>query len=108
MTEQFGRQGEHIAWIISETLKRGAEKVEVSQQAMDEYVDYFEATTIDQSDFLNSCPPSYFNNEGAKEHKWGLFRPWGAGWNDFMRFLREWREAGDMKGLELRVPEKAE
>jgi len=107
VTEQFGRQGEHIAWIIAEALKRGAKRVEPTRQAMDDYVAFFEATTIDQSDFLNSCPPSYFNNEGAKEHKWGLFRPWGAGWDDFMRFLREWRDKGDMEGLDLRIEEKA-
>ncbi len=107
VTEQFGRQGEHIAWIIAEALKRGADRVEVTKQAMDDYVAHFEATTIDQTDFLNACPPSYFNNDGAKEHKWGLFRPWGAGWHDFQRFLAEWREAGDMKGLELRIPAKA-
>lgn len=105
VTEQFGRQGEHIAWIIAEALKRGAERVEVTKEAMDAYVSHFEATTIDQSDFLNSCPPSYFNNEGATEHKWGLFRPWGAGWADFMRFLNEWRDKGDMEGLDVRIPE---
>ncbi|MCJ1961672.1 flavin-containing monooxygenase [Novosphingobium mangrovi (ex Hu et al. 2023)] len=108
VTEQFGRQGEHIAWIIGEALRRGAERVEPTRQAMEDYVAHFEATTIDQSDFLNSCPPSYFNNEGAKEHKWGLFRPWGAGWDDFLRFLRDWREAGDMEGLDLRISQEAQ
>ncbi|WP_226631852.1 flavin-containing monooxygenase [Novosphingobium profundi] len=108
VTEQFGRQGEHIAWIIGEALRRGAERVEPTKEAMEDYVAHFEATTIDQSDFLNSCPPSYFNNEGAKEHKWGLFRPWGAGWDDFLRFLGDWREAGDMEGLDLRISQEAQ
>jgi cation diffusion facilitator CzcD-associated flavoprotein CzcO len=106
VTEQFGRQGEHIAWIVSEALRRGADRVEVTKEAMDQYVAHFEATTIDQSDFLNACPPSYFNNDGAKEHGWGLFRPWGAGWHDFLRFLADWRDAGDMKGLALRTPQQ--
>ncbi|GAM04349.1 flavin-containing monooxygenase [Novosphingobium sp. MBES04] len=108
VTEQFGRQGEHIAWIIGEALRRGAERVEPTKQAMEDYVAHFEATTIDQSDFLNSCPPSYFNNEGAKEHKWGLFRPWGAGWDDFLRFLGDWRAAGEMEGLDLRISQEAQ
>lgn len=108
VTEQFGRQGEHIAYIVHEGLKRGAEALEVTREAMDAYVDHFEATTIDQSEFLNSCPPSYFNNEGAKDHKWGLFRPWGAGWKDFMRVLKEWREAGTLEGMRIREREPAE
>ncbi len=105
VTEQFGRQGEHIAYIIAEALARGAEAVEPSQAAQDAYVAHFEATTIDQSEFLNACPPSYFNNEGASEHKWGLFRPWGAGWHDFMRVLKEWRDAGDLAGIDIKQRE---
>jgi cyclohexanone monooxygenase len=107
VTEQFGRQGEHIAWIVGEAIRRGADRVEVTKEAMEAYVAHFEATTIDQSDFQNSCPPSYFNNDGATEHGWSLFRPWGAGWHDFLRFLADWRAAGDMAGLELRVPQQA-
>ncbi len=108
VTEQFGRQGEHIAWIIAEAGRRQAERVEPSRAAMEAYVAHFEATTIDQSEFLNSCPPSYFNNDGAKEHKWGLFRPWGAGWDDFMAFLAAWREAGTMEGLDVRIAQAAQ
>lgn len=99
VTEQFGKQGKHIAYIIAEALRRDAVRVETTQEAQDAYVDHFEATTIDQSDFLNSCPPSYFNNEGASENKWALFRPWGAGWHDFQRMVAEWRDSGEMAGL---------
>ena len=102
VTEQFGRQGEHIAYIIAETLKQGATTVEPSKQAMDSYTDHFEKTMIDNSDFLNVCPPSYFSNEGASSHKWGLFRQWGGGWHDFQRMLKAWREAGAMEGLEVK------
>ena len=108
VTEQFGRQGEHIAYVIAESLRRGAEAVEVTAEAQDAYVAHFEATTIDNSAFLNACPPSYFNNEGAATHKWGLFRPWGAGWHDFLRVVREWREAGDMAGMRVSARETTE
>lgn len=108
VTEQFGRQGEHIAYVVAEALEREVDSVEVTKEAMDAYVSHFEATTIDNSEFLNSCPPSYFNNEGAQDHKWGLFRPWGAGWHDFMRVLQEWRDSGDLEGLKLREREGAE
>jgi cyclohexanone monooxygenase len=107
VTEQFGRQGEHIAYVIAQALARGAESVEVTEEAQDAYVQHFKATTIDNSAFLNACPPSYFNNEGATTHEWGLFRPWGAGWHDFMRVTREWREAGDMAGMRVMIPETA-
>ena len=47
VTEQFGRQGHHIAYVISEALKRGAKVVEPSQEAQDAYVRHFEEVEFD-------------------------------------------------------------
>ena len=108
VTEQFGRQGEHIAYIIAETLRKGAQVAEPTKQAMDDYTGHFKATQIDNNDLLNVCPPSYFSNEGASTHEWGLFRQWANGWHDFLHVLREWREKGDMDGIETCEREPAE
>ncbi|MET0388250.1 MAG: monooxygenase, partial [Polyangiales bacterium] len=101
VTEQFGQQGHHIAYIISETLKRKAAVVEPKLEAQDDYVKRFNENTIDMSEFQNSCTPSYFNNEGEDRPKWALFRTWGPGWASFQDMLREWREKGDMVGLNV-------
>jgi hypothetical protein len=101
VTEQFGRQGYHIAYIISETLKRGATVVEPSNEAQDQYVRHFEELEIDLSEFQRQCPPSYFNNEGDAKPKWALFRGYGLGWNAFEKLLQDWRDKGDMEGLIL-------
>ena len=101
VTEQFGRQGEHIAYIVAEALKRGAHAVEPTKQAMDEYVKRFEELEIDLSAFQSQCPPSYFNNEGEAAAKWALFRGWGLGWNDFQSMLASWRDSGELKGLSV-------
>jgi cation diffusion facilitator CzcD-associated flavoprotein CzcO len=104
VTEQFGSQGYHAAYIISQTLKRGATAVEPSKEAQDAYVHRFEELEIDLSDFQALCPPSYFNNEGETHPKWALFRGWGPGWDSFQNMLREWREKGDLEGLVLTSP----
>lgn len=57
---------------------------------------------MDMSEFINTCPPGYFNNEGEANPKWALFRSWGPGWDAFQTMLAEWRGAGDLAGLELR------
>ena len=101
VTEQNGKQGYHIAHIISEALKRGAHVVEPSQQAQDDYVSHFESMEIDISEFQHECTPSYFNNEGEDKPKWRLFRSYGPGWDAFQKLLADWREQGDMPGLEL-------
>ncbi|QIG80848.1 flavin-containing monooxygenase [Stakelama tenebrarum] len=99
VTEQFGRQGEHIAHIISETAKRGAKAVEPTKEAQDDYVRTFEALEIDLSEFQSQCPPSYFNNEGEKKPKWALFRGYGPGWDAFQKLCADWRADGEMTGL---------
>jgi cation diffusion facilitator CzcD-associated flavoprotein CzcO len=104
VTEQFGRQGQHIAHIIKEALKRGAEVVETSKAAQEAYVSRFEAIEPDTSGFARECTPSYFNNEGEEKPKWALFRPWGLGWHDFQAMLAAWRERGDLGGLEINGP----
>jgi cation diffusion facilitator CzcD-associated flavoprotein CzcO len=101
VTEQFGRQGQHIAYIVSEALKRGIRVVEPTQQAQDQYVQRFEELEIDLSDFTRVCPPSYFNNEGEDKPKWALFRAWGHGWDAFQKMVQEWRSKGDLEGMLL-------
>jgi cation diffusion facilitator CzcD-associated flavoprotein CzcO len=101
VTEQFGQQGYHIAYIISQALQRQATVVEPSKQAQDEYVRHFREIEIDLSEFMRSCPPGYFNNEGEEKPKWALFRGYGYGWDAFQKLLRQWRDKGDMEGLVL-------
>jgi cation diffusion facilitator CzcD-associated flavoprotein CzcO len=101
VTEQFGEQGRHIAYIISETLKRGGKSVEPSKEAQDEYVTRFRELEIDYSEFQAQCPPGYFNNDGETKPKWALFRGYGPGWDAFQKLLNDWRDQGDMKGLVL-------
>ncbi|HMO67497.1 MAG TPA: NAD(P)/FAD-dependent oxidoreductase, partial [Novosphingobium sp.] len=101
VTLQFGEQGRHIAYVIAETLKRGASVVEPTREAMDAYVARFHEIEIDQSVFLDQCTPSYFNNEGEKNTRWALFRAWGLGWDHFDAMLDEWRSDGRMEGLKL-------
>ncbi|MET0250716.1 MAG: NAD(P)/FAD-dependent oxidoreductase [Novosphingobium sp.] len=103
VTEQFGRQGEHSAWIIAEALKRGLKAVEPSRKAQDDYVKFFTENEIDQSAFQRECTPSYFTNEGEVKTPWALFRQWGAGWDDFRRTLHDWREKGDLEGMALKA-----
>ena len=101
VTEQFGRQGEHIAHIIAGALKQGATVVEPSAEAVDDYVRHFEEIEIDLSSFTGECTPSYFNNEGASNAKWALFRSYGHGWDAFQAMVEGWRAEGSMKGMKL-------
>jgi cation diffusion facilitator CzcD-associated flavoprotein CzcO len=101
VTEHFGRQGAHAAWIIAEALKRGIATVEASQQAQDDYVRLYHEIRPNIAELQARCPPGYFNNEGASNNKWALFPGWGHGWDHFEAMLQDWRDQGDMAGLTL-------
>jgi cation diffusion facilitator CzcD-associated flavoprotein CzcO len=98
-TEQFDRQCYHIAYVISEALKRGLTSVEPTQEAQDAYVRHFKEVEVDTSQFQRECTPSYFTNEGQVKAPWALFRFYGPGWIAFQRLLEEWRKKGDLEGL---------
>jgi cation diffusion facilitator CzcD-associated flavoprotein CzcO len=100
-TEQFDRQVLHIAYVISEALKRGLKSVEPTREAQDEYVRHFKETEVDTSQFQRECTPSYFTNEGQVKAPWALFRFYGPGWTAFQKLLEDWRKKGDLQGLIL-------
>jgi cation diffusion facilitator CzcD-associated flavoprotein CzcO len=100
-TEQFSRQGYHIAYIIREALRRGAQVVEPSQEAQDNWVRTLRETAIDLTQFQRECTPSYFNNEGAEKIRWYLGESYGPGWLAFEQLMHQWRESGAMEGLTL-------
>jgi cation diffusion facilitator CzcD-associated flavoprotein CzcO len=101
VTEQFGRQGAHAAYIIAECLKRGVKECEPSQDAQDAYVKTYYEIRPDISALQARCPPGYFNNEGEGTNPWGLFPGWGYGWDHFEAMLADWRDKGDMEGMVL-------
>jgi cation diffusion facilitator CzcD-associated flavoprotein CzcO len=100
-TEVFHRQTQHIAFIIQQALARGAKFVEPTLQAQDEWVKTIRATAFDLSQFQRECTPSYFNNEGdEKKARWFLGESYGPGWDAFQGLMQEWRDKGDLAGLE--------
>jgi len=101
VTLQFGEQGRHAAFIISEALKRGIDVVEATKEAQDAYVQHFHDIEVDMSAFQAECTPSYFSNEGQANAPWSLFRAYGHGWDAFQALMTDWRAKGDMAGMEL-------
>jgi cyclohexanone monooxygenase len=97
-------QGEHIAYVISEALARGATTVEPSRQAQDEWCRTIRETAMPSTGFEQECTPGYYNNEGGgggegiRSH---LGEPYGPGFYAFGELLKEWRDKDDLDGLIL-------
>jgi cyclohexanone monooxygenase len=109
--ETFKQQSRHIAWIIAQALKRGAQAVEPTLEAQNAYVDHIRATAVDTSAFSRECTPSYFNNEGEElvtekgERKLRSYlgETYGPGFYAFEKLLEDWRAQGALEGLELEL-----
>jgi cyclohexanone monooxygenase len=51
--------------------------------------------------FLEECTPGYYNNEGKPGERSGQNGFYGGGSVAFFQLLRDWRNAGELRGLEL-------
>jgi len=101
VTEMYDDQTKHIAYIIHETLARGATVVEVSEEAQDEWVRTLRAGAISMEAFLNDCTPGYYNNEHGAVRRSHLGEPYGPGHQAFADLLEAWRDKGNLEGMVL-------
>jgi cyclohexanone monooxygenase len=97
-TEQFNRQGHHIAYIIQEALKRGVIAVEPTQEGQDKWVSIARESSVFSEHLQSECPPSYLNNESGK-FRYYLGEYYLAGFTAFEKLLQGWRDKGDMEDL---------
>ncbi|MDX2170581.1 MAG: NAD(P)/FAD-dependent oxidoreductase [Deltaproteobacteria bacterium] len=97
----LNEQSKHIAYILRQALDRDLHTVEVSEAAEQEWVDTIIRLAVFAQDFLENCTPGYYNNEGKPGERSGQNGFYGGGSEEFFRVLREWRAAGDLRGLEL-------
>ncbi len=100
-TLMLQQQVEHIAYIIGEAVKRGATRVETSQQGQEGWVRTIRETSFDMTDSLRECTPGYQNNEGEEKVRSLLGDPFGPGFYVFDQLLADWRAKGDLDGLTL-------
>ena len=102
MTSMFDDQARHVAYVIAETMRRGAGTVEPSAEAVDGWVDLINSFYIGGGGFLADCTPGYYNNEGTPTGGGGFFGAYSPGPAAFNELLEDWRATNELPGLELR------
>jgi cation diffusion facilitator CzcD-associated flavoprotein CzcO len=92
----------HIAYIISHALENDIEKIEVSEEAEEAWVQtILEKGTGGAALGGEGCTPGYYSNEGKPNPLFAQAAPYGGGPIPFFNLLREWRDAEDFAGLEF-------
>jgi cation diffusion facilitator CzcD-associated flavoprotein CzcO len=103
VTHNFAEAGATIAAVVRHALDIGADEVEVTEQAEDEWVALLEQNQRGlRAD--PDCTPGYYNNEGLPVGRKEKLN--GAGYPDgpvaYFQYIAAWRTSGEFDGLEFR------
>lgn len=96
-------QGQHVAHVVARALERGVRSVEVSEAAEAAWVDVLRLSGRGR-EFLESSTPGGDDDGGRLSGGAAQNGFFGEGPVEFFRLLREWRERGDLAGLERSAP----
>ncbi len=102
LTAMLDDQAQHVAYIISEVKARGARYSQPTVDGEAEWVATIRRLAVLNTSFFEACTPGYYNNEGKVGQRGGLFtESYAPGTNAFNALLAQWRDTGEMAGLEL-------
>ncbi len=97
----LNEQSKHIAHIIAHGIEHGLRTMEVSVEAEAEWVNTIIEKSRQAQDFLESCTPGYYNNEGQPGKRKGQDGFYGGGSIEFFQILQDWRDNGGLRGLDM-------
>ena len=100
-------QSRHLAHILGEVKAQGLRSVEAGAEAEAAWVATILKYAQTRRDYLASCTPGYYNNEGRPDARMERNSQFWRGPMAFIRLLDDWRRSGEMPGLELTRPSPA-
>ena len=94
-------QAQHICYIVKECAAGNINTVEATAAAENAWVEEIIGMSRFSQEFLESCTPGYYNNEGQPNPKSVQNGSYGAGPDAFFAKIKQWRDEGTMEGLDL-------
>ena len=94
-------QAQHICYIVKECAAGNINTVEATAAAENAWVEEIIGMSRFNQEFLESCTPGYYNNEGEPNPKSIQNGSYGAGPDAFFAKIKRWRDEGTMEGLDL-------
>ena len=101
ITAMLDDQTKHIAYIINQVMARQAKTVQPTLDGEEAWIEVVRKMAAGDGSFQVNCTPGYYNNEGITREapkNGGLYT---LGVTAFNKLLAEWREKGDLEGMEL-------
>ena len=100
-THMAVERADHLAYIIGRALNEHVRTIEPTPEAEEDWVAQIIAGRGPRRQFLDSCTPSYYNQEGKETPATALNDVYGPGSQAFFDLLEQWRADGRMQGLEI-------
>ena len=94
------QQAQHIAYILKTLGEKGLHRVEVTEEGEEAWVQQCLNQATTRADFLESCTPGYYNNEGKTSELSTQNGFYGGGSIEFFKILDEWRQTGTLDGMD--------
>jgi cyclohexanone monooxygenase len=94
-------QAQHVAYLVHEADARGVTRIEAEPEAVAAWVRTIVELSNLNREFLESCTPGYYNNEGKLTEQARQNSFYGAGPIAFAKVIEAWREEGSLQGLRL-------
>ena len=96
----------HVAEVVNMCKDQGIEVIEASAEAEEGWWQDILRFIMVSAEFRANCTPSYMNAEGKADISMIKIATYNGGLASYADILRQWREAGDLPGLEKHVAEK--
>jgi cation diffusion facilitator CzcD-associated flavoprotein CzcO len=103
VTSNLADAGVTIAAVVRRALDAGADEVEVSAAAQEQWMELLETGAASSIFGSPDCTPGYYNNEGQPLSSRARFGMAGypAGPVAYFEFIDKWRNSGAFEGLEF-------
>jgi len=97
-------QSKHIAYLVEYSTEHGLLSLEASEEAEEQWCATIKQLAKSGEKFFKECTPGYYNNEGKSDKGYGFIQnAYGGGPVEFFKLLAEWRETGELEGLDLNM-----
>jgi len=99
----------HATWLIDYCIQHDIDQFEPSSEAQDAWLQVLISRLGAQAKFFSECTPGYNNGEGAVPTSPSAIRaiPFFGPTFEYFKVLHDWRERGDLAGLETHISEVA-
>ena len=90
----------NVASVIKTCKDKGIEVIEPTEKAEEDWWNEIMKFIMVSAEFRAACTPSFMNAEGKTDISMIKIATYNGGLSAYVDILRNWREAGDMPGLE--------